>query len=148
MPLCKKGSIILNSIYLYAINSKQETIGFTWYLHFPGIVLYRDCSLYNPCSQTRKPCSFPTIQTSLEEATIKLKDAGCIVEYQSKGTGTTNRQLRIPLELCYKENMICLPVLLIWAQELQHSLFFPLLKKILSMSSSQPVLQLTTEQST
>lgn len=51
-----------------------------------------DCTLYNPCSQTRQPCSFPTIKRdSLEETTIRLKDADFFVENQSKGTGTSNK---------------------------------------------------------
>lgn len=69
---------------------------------------------------------------SLEETTIKFKDADFFVGEQSKGTGTTNKDSsRIPLELHYGENIICPPALLIWAQKLQDedSLFFPLLKK-------------------
>ena len=109
-------------------------------------------TLYHPCSQTWPPDSFPAIKKdSLEETTIESKDADFLVEDPSKGTGTTNKSSS---DSCWSYMMEKISfvhlLLLISARESQYSdsLFFSIIKKILSVSSSQPVLPLPTEQST
>ena len=88
---------------------------------------------------------------SSEETTIESKDADFLVEDPSKGTGTTNKGSS---DSCWSYMMEKISfvhlLLLISAREIQYrdSLFFSIIKKILSMSSSQPVLPLPTEQST
>lgn len=144
----KKESIILNSIYIHP--SKHKIIGVTWYRHFPRAVLHRDCTHTIHVAKHDSPCLFlsPPWKDALEEATIKLKDVHFFVEYQSKGSGTTNKHSwESPWSYDIRENMTCPPALLIWAQEFQtYSLFFPI--KFFSISSSQHVLPLPTEQST